>query len=89
MLYALKYIYNAKIIVFARNNTLSLLKSLGFVDYIKILENPIKQENLEKINQYSLDYIISYKVNTFLIDLFIKSNAKKVITRLKIRSFFL
>lgn len=88
MLYALKYIYNAKIIVFARNNTLSLLKSLGFIDYIEILENSIKQENLEKINQYSLDYIISYKANTFLIDLFIKSNAKKVITRLKIRSFF-
>ncbi|AJC85539.1 glycosyltransferase family 9 protein [Campylobacter sp. RM16704] len=88
MLYALKHIYKAKIVVFARNNTFSLLKNLKFVDYIEILENQTKQEKLEKINWYNLDYIISYKANTFLIELFIESNVKKIITRLKIKSFF-
>lgn len=88
MLYAIKHIYNAKIIVFAKNNTFSLLKNLTFIDTIEILKNPTSKDNIAKINQHNLDYILSYKANTFLIKQFIKSNAKKIITRLKIRSFF-
>lgn len=51
MLYALKHIYNAKIIVFAKNNTFSLLKNLAFIDTIEILKNPTSKDNIVKINQ--------------------------------------
>ncbi|MGH2266987.1 glycosyltransferase family 9 protein [Campylobacter taeniopygiae] len=91
MLYALKAIFNAKVIIFCRKNIQTLVESLDFVDGFEVI-NPFKSENLtsilEKINSYYFDYIIPYHSRSSEIKFLLQSNAKYIIARLKWISFF-
>ncbi|TXE79036.1 hypothetical protein FPD46_07205 [Campylobacter peloridis] len=87
MLYAIKHIYQAKIVVFCKKNTENILKNFDFIDNIEIINN-IDKDIIPQINKYSIDYLISFHAKTFLIKLLIKSNAKCIIVRSKFISIF-
>ncbi|WP_161593846.1 hypothetical protein [Campylobacter armoricus] len=51
MLYAIKHIYHAKVIVFCRKNTENILKNFDFIDNIELIDkidkNIIPQINIQ------------------------------------------
>ncbi|QBL12802.1 hypothetical protein A9460_00020 [Campylobacter volucris] len=57
MLYSIKHIYNAKIIIFIENHNLKNLLNLNFIDQIQLIN---KNNIIQKINNHKLDYLISY-----------------------------
>lgn len=85
MLYSIKHIYNAKIIIFITNPNLKNILELNFVDKIEI----INEENIiQKINNYKLDYLISYISTGYILKTLKKTNVKKIIIKSKFKTIF-
>lgn len=83
MLYSIKHIYNAKIIIFIENHNLKNLLNLNFIDQIQLIN---KNNIIQKINNHKLDYLISYISTCSTIQLLEQTNAKKIIIKAKFKS---
>lgn len=83
MLYSIKHIYNAKIIIFIENHNLKNLLNLNFIDQIQLIN---KNNIIQKINNHKLDYLISYISTYSTIQLLEQTNAKKIIIKAKFKS---
>ncbi|CAM4144123.1 glycosyltransferase family 9 protein [Campylobacter armoricus] len=87
MLYAIKHIYHAKVIVFCRKNTENILKNFDFIDNIELIDK-IDKNIIPQINKYPIDYLISFHAKSFLIKLLINTNTKYIIVKAKFVSIF-
>ncbi|KAA6227058.1 MULTISPECIES: glycosyltransferase family 9 protein [unclassified Campylobacter] len=88
LLYALKYIYNAKVIVFGSKVNESLARAIEFIDEYVELSYDIKYEkdkrkNRDIINEFMLDYIIPLRAGNKSINFLKSTNAKFIIIRTK------
>ncbi len=84
-LLALKRIYQARLVVFARDTLQELLEGLDFVDEFCLLEGELTTAiNREKINAYNAAYLLSLSCKTKALRFFASTNAATIITRAKL-----
>ena len=84
-LLALKRIYQARLVVFARDTLQELLEGLDFVDEFCLLEGELATAiNREKINAYNATYLLSLSCKTKALRFFASTNAATIITRAKL-----
>lgn len=84
-LLALKRIYQAHLVVFARDTLQELLEGLDFVDEFCLLEGELTTAiNREKINAYNATYLLSLSCKTKALRFFASTNAATIITRAKL-----
>lgn len=84
-LLALKRIYQARLVVFARETLQELLEGLDFVDEFSLLEGELTTAvNREKINAYNATYLLSLSCKTRVLRFFASTNAAIIITRAKL-----
>lgn len=84
-LLALKRIYQARLVVFARDTLQELLEGLDFVDEFCLLEGELTTAiNREKINAYNATYLLSLSCKTKALRFFASTNAATIITRAKL-----
>lgn len=84
-LYAIKTIYQCKLIVFGNALFANLLKYCDFVDEVVDIKNDI-QSHLSLINSYNLDYAILPKCKTSYLKALNQSNIHTIIAPIKIPS---
>lgn len=86
-LFLLKYIYNAKVIVFGNALMCEMTKNLPFVDAcINIGE--LEFSHIPLINAQNLDYAILSNARTKYVKILDSTNIKHFFTRLKLNSLF-
>lgn len=84
-LLAMKRIYRASLVVFARNVLQELLKGLDFVDEFCLLEGNLTAAiNRERINAYQPRYLLSLSCKAWQLRFFASTNARTIITRAKL-----
>lgn len=84
-LLALKRIYQARLVIFARDTLQELLEGLDFVDEFCLLEGELATAiNREKINAYNATYLLSLSCKTKALRFFASTNAATIITRAKL-----
>ncbi|TEY02032.1 glycosyltransferase family 9 protein [Campylobacter sp. US33a] len=90
MLYAIKTIFKAKLVVFGAKNTQKLLQNFDFIDNFELISSSAKEnypQIIKQINAHHCDYLIAFHSKSFLIKFLLQSNAKRIIIRLKWLSF--
>ncbi|MBZ7934394.1 glycosyltransferase family 9 protein [Campylobacter sp. RM3125] len=90
MLYAIKTIFKAKVIVFGAKNTQKLLENFDFIDKVEIIDFAARggnQQVLKQINSFYCDYLIAFHAKSFLVKFLLQTNVKRIIIRLKWLSF--
>lgn len=84
-LLAMKRIYRASLVVFARDVLQKLLKGLDFVDEFCLLEGSLTTAiNRERINAYQPRYLLSLSCKAWQLRFFASTNARTIITRAKL-----
>lgn len=84
-LLAMKRIYRASLVVFARDVLQELLKGLDFVDEFCLLEGNLTAAiNRERINAYQPRYLLSLSCKAWQLRFFASTNARTIITRAKL-----
>lgn len=68
MLYAIKAIFKAKVIVFGAKNTQKLLHNFDFIDKFELISSSAKEnypQIIKQINAYHCDYLIAFLLKVF------------------------